>query len=78
MLLTMNVASGPNVLDMDEKNLKSEADGVYNGPPKPVMMILVGLVGSGKSTFSKALEMHFPQFRRLNQDELKDRRAYNA
>ncbi|KAG2366878.1 AAA domain-containing protein [Suillus spraguei] len=34
------------------------------------MLILVGLVASGKSTFAQALERHFPQFRRCNQDEL--------
>ncbi|CCA69545.1 hypothetical protein PIIN_03484 [Serendipita indica DSM 11827] len=63
---------------MDDNKLKNEVDvdmdQVYNGPQKPVVVILVGLVGSGKSTFAKALETHFPQFRRLNQDELKDRR----
>ncbi|KAJ8585991.1 hypothetical protein M405DRAFT_744341 [Rhizopogon salebrosus TDB-379] len=34
------------------------------------MLILVGLVASGKSTFAQALERHFPQFQRCNQDEL--------
>jgi predicted kinase len=36
-----------------------------------VMIILVGLIGSGKSTFAQALEHHLPgQFRRCNQDDL--------
>ncbi|KIM82949.1 hypothetical protein PILCRDRAFT_55017, partial [Piloderma croceum F 1598] len=39
-----------------------------------VVLILVGLVGSGKSTFAQALEKHLPdQFRRCNQDDLGDR-----
>ncbi|KAI0060940.1 P-loop containing nucleoside triphosphate hydrolase protein [Artomyces pyxidatus] len=40
-----------------------------------VVLILVGLVASGKSTFAEALERHFPHFQRCNQDELGDRRA---
>ncbi|KAL0953486.1 hypothetical protein HGRIS_004716 [Hohenbuehelia grisea] len=39
-----------------------------------VVLILVGLVGSGKSAFAAALEEHFPFFRRCNQDDLGDRR----
>ncbi|TFK51668.1 P-loop containing nucleoside triphosphate hydrolase protein [Heliocybe sulcata] len=39
-----------------------------------IVLILVGLIGSGKSTFAQALETHLPQFRRCNQDELGDRR----
>jgi len=39
-----------------------------------VVLILVGLVASGKSTFAQALEDHYPQFRRCNQDDLGDRR----
>ncbi|KAH7913075.1 P-loop containing nucleoside triphosphate hydrolase protein [Hygrophoropsis aurantiaca] len=37
------------------------------------VLILVGLVASGKSTFAQALEQHFPQFRRCNQDDLGSR-----
>lgn len=37
------------------------------------MLILVGLVASGKSTFAEALERHFPKFRRCNQDDLGNR-----
>lgn len=37
------------------------------------MLILVGLVASGKSTFAEALERHFPRFRRCNQDDLGNR-----
>ncbi|TFY75265.1 hypothetical protein EWM64_g8745, partial [Hericium alpestre] len=40
-----------------------------------VVLILVGLIASGKSTFAEALQLHFPQFRRCNQDELGDRRC---
>ncbi|KAI6125405.1 hypothetical protein EDD16DRAFT_457379 [Pisolithus croceorrhizus] len=48
-------------------------------PPNPfdgeqTMLILVGLVASGKSTFAEALERHFPRFRRCNQDDLGNRR----
>lgn len=37
------------------------------------MLILVGLIASGKSTFADALENHFPRFRRCNQDNLGSR-----
>ncbi|KAF9245272.1 AAA domain-containing protein [Melanogaster broomeanus] len=37
------------------------------------MLILVGLIASGKSTFAEALENHFPRFRRCNQDDLGNR-----
>lgn len=43
-----------------------------------IVLILVGLVGSGKSTFALALERHFPKFRRCNQDELGNRRRVEA
>ncbi|GLB41709.1 putative AAA domain containing protein [Lyophyllum shimeji] len=39
-----------------------------------VVLILCGLVASGKSTFAEQLERHFPKFRRCNQDDLGDRR----
>ncbi|KJA15243.1 hypothetical protein HYPSUDRAFT_149384 [Hypholoma sublateritium FD-334 SS-4] len=39
-----------------------------------IVLILCGLVASGKSTFAEALEQHFPRFRRCNQDDLGDRR----
>ncbi|GJE91124.1 hypothetical protein PsYK624_072730 [Phanerochaete sordida] len=42
------------------------------------VLILVGLVGSGKSTFAEALQAYLPQFRRCSQDELGDRRAVEA
>ncbi|KAI0824903.1 P-loop containing nucleoside triphosphate hydrolase protein [Trametes gibbosa] len=45
---------------------------------KRVVLILVGLIGSGKSTFSQALEQHFPEFRRCSQDDLGDRRSVEA
>ncbi|KIM34505.1 hypothetical protein M408DRAFT_325891 [Serendipita vermifera MAFF 305830] len=43
-------------------------------PQGQVLIILVGLIGSGKTTFSKAVEAYFPLFERRNQDELKDRK----
>ncbi|KAG6817529.1 hypothetical protein H0H87_007497 [Tephrocybe sp. NHM501043] len=39
-----------------------------------VVLILCGLVGSGKSTFATQLQQHYPQFHRCNQDDLGDRR----
>ncbi|TDL23670.1 hypothetical protein BD410DRAFT_768227 [Rickenella mellea] len=40
-----------------------------------VMLVLVGLIASGKSTFAQALEEHVPRFRRCNQDDLGNRKA---
>ncbi|KAF8196717.1 P-loop containing nucleoside triphosphate hydrolase protein [Mycena galopus ATCC 62051] len=42
---------------------------------KQVVLILVGLIGSGKSTFAQALQENFPEIVRCNQDDLGDRRA---
>ncbi|KAK2465654.1 hypothetical protein APHAL10511_002198 [Amanita phalloides] len=39
-----------------------------------IVLILCGLIASGKSTFATQLESHFPQFLRCNQDELGSRR----
>ncbi|RDB23824.1 hypothetical protein Hypma_009019 [Hypsizygus marmoreus] len=39
-----------------------------------VVLILCGLVASGKSTFAEQLQQHYPQFHRCNQDVLGDRR----
>ncbi|KAF6767424.1 P-loop containing nucleoside triphosphate hydrolase [Kalmanozyma brasiliensis GHG001] len=39
------------------------------------LLVLSGLIGSGKSTFARALCEHFPSWRRCNQDELGDRHA---
>ncbi|KAF7309624.1 hypothetical protein MIND_00333400 [Mycena indigotica] len=41
---------------------------------QPIVLILVGLIGSGKSTFAQAVTQHFPSFVRCNQDDLGDRR----
>ncbi|RDX46194.1 P-loop containing nucleoside triphosphate hydrolase protein [Lentinus brumalis] len=43
-----------------------------------VVLLLVGLIGSGKSTFAQALERNFPQFQRCSQDDLGDRRSVEA
>ncbi|KAG7093784.1 hypothetical protein E1B28_007431 [Marasmius oreades] len=40
-----------------------------------VVLILVGLIGSGKSTFAEALARHFANFQRCSQDDLGDRQA---
>ncbi|KAF9564263.1 P-loop containing nucleoside triphosphate hydrolase protein [Agrocybe pediades] len=40
-----------------------------------IVLILCGLIASGKSTFAEALQEHYPNFRRCNQDDLGDRRA---
>ncbi|SJL03705.1 uncharacterized protein ARMOST_07062 [Armillaria ostoyae] len=40
-----------------------------------IVLILVGLIGSGKSTFAQALQEHFPIFRRCSQDDLGNRRV---
>ncbi|RPD55552.1 P-loop containing nucleoside triphosphate hydrolase protein [Lentinus tigrinus ALCF2SS1-7] len=47
-------------------------------PDQQVVLLLVGLIGSGKSTFAQALERHFPQFHRCSQDDLGDRRSVEA
>ncbi|KAF9184705.1 hypothetical protein BGZ51_002339 [Haplosporangium sp. Z 767] len=48
--------------------------------PAPVqkVLLLVGPPGSGKSTFAKALTKVFPNFVRINQDDLGDRAACEA
>ncbi|KAF8223526.1 P-loop containing nucleoside triphosphate hydrolase protein [Tricholoma matsutake] len=43
-------------------------------PSNQIVLILCGLVASGKSTFAEQLQQHFPQFHRCNQDDLGDRR----
>jgi len=43
-------------------------------PEEKVVLILCGLIASGKSTFAESLEVYFPKFRRCNQDDLGDRR----
>ncbi|GBE89128.1 P-loop containing nucleoside triphosphate hydrolase protein [Sparassis latifolia] len=45
---------------------------------KQVVLLLVGLIGSGKSTFAEALQEHVPNFRRCNQDDLGDRRRVES
>lgn len=45
-----------------------------DGEPQ-YLLVLSGLIGSGKSTFARALVEHFPTWRRCNQDELGDRHA---
>ncbi|KAI0674647.1 AAA domain-containing protein [Trametes maxima] len=43
-----------------------------------IVLILAGLIGSGKSTFAQALEQYFPEVRRCSQDELGDRRSVES
>ncbi|EGO22119.1 hypothetical protein SERLADRAFT_451010 [Serpula lacrymans var. lacrymans S7.9] len=43
-----------------------------------VVLVLVGLIASGKSTFAEALEQHFPNVRRCNQDDLGSRQKVEA
>ncbi|KAI0336603.1 P-loop containing nucleoside triphosphate hydrolase protein [Cubamyces sp. BRFM 1775] len=43
-----------------------------------LVLILVGLIGSGKSTFAQALERYYPGFCRCSQDDLGDRRSVEA
>lgn len=40
-----------------------------------IVLILCGLIASGKSTFAEALQHYYPEFRRCNQDDLGDRRS---
>ncbi|KAL5536915.1 hypothetical protein ACEPAF_738 [Sanghuangporus sanghuang] len=47
----------------------------WNKGDAQIVLVLVGLIASGKSTFAKALEEHFPEFRRCNQDDLGDRKT---
>ncbi|KAG6334609.1 hypothetical protein ID866_4485 [Astraeus odoratus] len=42
------------------------------------VLILVGLIASGKSTFAEALQKYFPKFRRCNQDNLGSRQLVEA
>ncbi|KAI8597749.1 AAA domain-containing protein, partial [Dissophora ornata] len=42
------------------------------------VLLLVGPPGSGKSTFAKALTKVFPEYVRINQDDLGDRAACEA
>ncbi|KAF7430549.1 hypothetical protein PC9H_006257 [Pleurotus ostreatus] len=44
----------------------------------PIVLILVGLIGSGKSTFAQALQQCYPRFHRCNQDDLGDRRQVES
>jgi hypothetical protein len=84
----MEEASTPEITEGKEKGPQTQEE--YVMPSKPILIILVGLIGSGKvktspffatarlnklqSTFAKAVERHFPRFRRCNQDELGNRK----
>ncbi|TKY87697.1 hypothetical protein EX895_003278 [Sporisorium graminicola] len=46
-----------------------------DGAQEQYLVVLSGLIGSGKSTFARALCEHYPEWRRCNQDELGDRHA---
>lgn len=47
----------------------------YAETEEQYLVVLTGLIGSGKSTFARALVEHFPTWVRCNQDELGDRHA---
>ncbi|KAH9917320.1 P-loop containing nucleoside triphosphate hydrolase protein, partial [Fomitopsis serialis] len=52
---------------------------VNSDKDKPrTVLLLVGLIGSGKSTFAQALEQHIPHYRRCNQDDLGSRPRVEA
>ncbi|KAH6916122.1 AAA domain-containing protein, partial [Coprinopsis sp. MPI-PUGE-AT-0042] len=55
-------------------NAESTRDGSLEVPGQ-VVLILCGLIASGKSTFAHSLQTHLPSFRRCNQDDLGDRRS---
>ncbi|GAA5993662.1 hypothetical protein JCM10908_000666 [Rhodotorula pacifica] len=44
----------------------------------PELIVLAGVVGSGKSTLSQAWQRHLPDWVRVNQDDLGDRRTCEA
>ncbi|KAI0690989.1 AAA domain-containing protein [Cerioporus squamosus] len=78
-----NWQSDRGTLDSEPPVHTAAATGAANIAPivpldQQVVLLLVGLVGSGKSTFAEALERHFPQFQRCSQDELGDRRSVEA
>ncbi|GAA5846353.1 hypothetical protein JCM9279_001341 [Rhodotorula babjevae] len=50
-------------------------DGPAQSPAKQHLIVLAGVVGSGKSTLSSAWERLVPGWVRVNQDDLGDRRA---
>ncbi|PWZ01686.1 P-loop containing nucleoside triphosphate hydrolase protein [Testicularia cyperi] len=47
-------------------------------PAEQYLVVLSGLIGSGKSTFARALVDQYPNWTRCNQDELGDRHAVEA
>ncbi|KAI0825900.1 AAA domain-containing protein [Irpex lacteus] len=66
----------------------SQAAATSLGLQSQVVLVLVGLIGSGKtlsanlhwrkSTFAQALQEHYSEFRRCSQDDLGDRRAVES
>ncbi|KAI0944994.1 hypothetical protein AcW1_001790 [Taiwanofungus camphoratus] len=70
--LSMSSASSTRSVGIPETRITAFSD------QERIVLLLVGLVGSGKSTFAQALEQHVPQFRRCNQDDLGGRRSVEA
>ncbi|KAI0371406.1 P-loop containing nucleoside triphosphate hydrolase protein [Pilatotrama ljubarskyi] len=71
----MSEQSQTNPVEQQSADLQSEP---FLPPGQQVVLILVGLIGSGKSRFAQALEQYFPEFRRCSQDDLGDRRSVEA
>ncbi|KAH8832403.1 P-loop containing nucleoside triphosphate hydrolase protein [Flagelloscypha sp. PMI_526] len=59
---------------MDVVPLNQPLEEAFAPEGEQVVLILSGLIGSGKSAFAQALEKHIPHFVRCNQDELGSRK----
>ncbi|SPO25210.1 uncharacterized protein UTRI_02679_B [Ustilago trichophora] len=70
MQIPQDAQSATSGTTTQSSTTQPEADG-----EEQYLLVLSGLIGSGKSTFARALVEHFPIWRRCNQDELGDRHA---